>query len=220
MPVKFPRVDSADESGIVAVGGNLNLETLITAYLEGIFPWPISDDLPLTWFAPDPRGIIIFKNFHISKSLRKFINKTKMTVVFNKDFEKVIKLCGQTRQSEKDGTWINQDIIAGYVDLFRHNLAYCASVYENNELVGGIYGVCIGEIISGESMFFTKTNASKFAMVKLIEKLQSKGISWIDTQMVTPVVQNFGGTEVTRKKFMQLLSKLNTNRTRFEIFGS
>lgn len=220
MPIKFPPVENADSNGIVAIGGNLNLETIIAAYLDGIFPWPISNDVPLTWFSPDPRGIIELNNFHISRSLRRFINKTNYVVRFNQDFENVIKHCGKTRKDEKDGTWINKEIIKGYNDLFNHNMAYCVSVYDQDELVGGIYGVCIGEIISGESMFFTKTNASKFAMVKLIEKLKSKNIKWIDTQMVTSVVKNFGGVEISRKLFINMLSQLDTNRSRFEIFGS
>lgn len=220
MPIKFPPVENADANGIVAIGGNLNLDTIIAAYLDGIFPWPISTDVPLTWFSPDPRGIIELNNFHISRSLRRFVNKTNYIVRFNQDFENVIELCGKIRKNEKDGTWINKEIIKGYHDLFHQNMAYCVSVYDQDELVGGIYGVCIGEIISGESMFFTKTNASKLAMVKLIEKLKSKNIKWIDTQMVTPVVKNFGGVEISRKLFISMLSQLDTNRSRFEIFGS
>lgn len=220
MPVKFPSVDKADANGIVAIGGNLNLETLVAAYLDGIFPWPISEDVPLTWFSPDPRGIIEIDNFHISRSLKRFIEKTNFKICFNQDFEKVITLCGQTRLSEKDGTWINQDIINGYINLFNHNLAYCISIYDNDEIVGGIYGVCIGEIISGESMFHTKTNASKIALVALVNQLKSKGIKWFDTQMVTQIVKSFGGIELPRELFIKMLSQLDTTKTRFEIFGS
>ena len=220
MPVHFPPVEQADSNGILAIGGNLNVETLTSAYCQGIFPWPISNELPLTWFAPNPRGILETGQLHISRSLQRFLNKTNFSVCFNRDFEQVIQMCAEIRKNEKDGTWINQEILQGYIQLFKHQLAYCVSVYENEKLVGGIYGVCIGEIITGESMFFTKTNASKMALVTLAQHLRNKGIAWIDTQMVTPIVASFGGKEIPRKLFMQKLSLLDRNRSRFDIFGS
>lgn len=128
-------------------------------------------------------------------------------------------MCAETRKSEREGTWINQDILKGYIQLFRQKLAYCVSVYSDEKLVGGLYGVCIGEIISGESMFFTQSNASKLAFVTLIEHLQTQGINWIDTQMVTPVIESFGGREIPRHLFMQMLASLNSNRSRLDIFG-
>lgn len=204
----------------MAIGGNLDVDTLASAYRQGIFPWPISDELPLTWFAPNPRGVLEFSNFHISRSLRRFLNQTNFKISFNRDFEKVIQMCAETKKSEKEGTWINQNIQQGYIQMFQHKLAYCVSVYNSEKLVGGLYGVCIGEIISGESMFFTQSNASKFALVSLVEHLQKQGIKWIDTQMVTPIIENFGGKEIPRYLFMQKLATLNTNRSRPDIFGS
>lgn len=220
MPVIFPDPNSADEQGIVAIGGSLNTQTLIEAYQNGIFPWPISKEYPLTWFSPDPRGIIDFADFKIPKSLRKFIRSSNYEVRFNHNFEKVLRNCASVERSFQTDTWINEEIIKGYVNLFNQKLAYSVETYEDEELIGGLYGVCMGEIISGESMFFHKSNASKVALVKLIQELQGAGIKWIDTQMVTPVIENFGGIEISRKDFLERLKMVSPHKSRMNIFGN
>jgi leucyl/phenylalanyl-tRNA--protein transferase len=220
MPVIFPPLEQADEHGILAIGGNLDIETLKTAYKSGIFPWPVSNEIPLTWFAPDPRGVLEFKDLHIPRSLKKALKKSSFHVVFNRNFDQVIQMCADVKRKNEQGTWINQDILAGYQIMFKHKFAYSVEVYDQEQLVGGLYGVCLGEIISGESMFHLKPNASKLALLSLIEQLSSKGVKWIDTQMVTPVIKSFGGKEITRAQFMQNLSQLNPHRSRFELFGS
>ena len=218
MPVIFPPIDSASPEGLLAIGGNLDTETLLTAYSQGIFPWPISHDSPLTWFAPDPRGILEFTNFKISKSFKKFLNKTQFAVKFNQDFEQIVSKCALTPRNHEESTWITQEIINGYKKFFDDGYAYCVGTYNNDLLVGGLYGVCIGDYFTGESMFHTESNASKFALYSLIKNLEASGIKWIDTQMVTPVIQSFGGCNIPRSKFMQKLNdSVHSGRVRKQI---
>ncbi len=210
--VSFPPIKQADENGLLAIGGDLQVESLLLAYKRGIFPWPINEDFPLAWFAPNPRGLIDFKDLHISKSLKKTLRKESFIIKYNTNFEAVIMNCSMiTNRKGQSETWITQDIINAYIEMFRQGYAYSVEVYtkgENEKLVGGVYGVCIGRYFSGESMFYRETDASKIALVHLIEKLSSVGVTWLDTQMVTSVVKNLGGKEVTRDEFMQKL-KLN-----------
>jgi leucyl/phenylalanyl-tRNA--protein transferase len=220
MAVEFPSVETANEDGLLAIGGVLNIEVLTTAYCSGIFPWPVSEEYPLTWFAPNPRGILEFRDFKVSKSFQKFLNKTSLTTKFNVDFEKIIYNCAQVKRKHESGTWINQDIIDAYINMFNHGLAYCVGTYDGANLVGGLYGVCIGEIISGESMFHFIDNASKLALKALVDQLQDIGLKWMDTQMVTPLLESFGGKEISRKVFMQKLEQLSSSCSRLEIFGS
>ncbi len=209
--LNFPPIHQADENGLLAVGGDLDVESLLKAYQNGIFPWPISDDFPLAWFAPNPRGIIDFEDFHVSKSFKKFINKTKMTVEFNKNFENVIINCSLANRKDQAGTWITDEIIESYIKLHKAGYAYSVETYLFKDgmkrMVGGLYGTCISHFFSGESMYHIEDNASKFALYVLIEKLKLMGITWLDTQMVTPVVQAMGGKEVERSEFMKRLSK-------------
>ena len=218
MTVKFPNVDEANEDGLLAVGGDLSMNTLTEAYTNGIFPWPISEKYPLTWFAPNPRGILEFRDYKRPKSFEKFLKKTDFYGKFNCDFSTIISNCANVKRQHESGTWINQDIIDGYNLMFENGLAYCVGTYHNEKLVGGLYGVCIGEIISGESMFHFEDNASKFSLNFLIEHLQSTGLKWIDTQMVTPLLKSFGGKEISRKVFMNKLKQLNPSCSRQEIF--
>lgn len=219
MAIKFPPVEEAAEDGLLAIGGELNEETLIEAYKNGIFPWPVRPEYPLTWFSPNPRGVIEFSDFKIPKSLAKFLKKSSYQIKFNQDFEQIIRKCSETIRKHEAGTWIYPSIIEGYTKLFEKQLAYCVGVYQQEKLVGGLYGVCIGEIISGESMFHTQTNASKVALVSLIQKLKENGIQFIDTQMVTPVISSFGGKYIPRSEFIRKLKMLSQTRLRQEIFN-
>ncbi len=205
----FPPVDQASEEGIVAIGGDLTVETLYDAYTHGIFPWPISTEYPLAWFSPDPRGILEYKDLHISKSLQKLIKKNIYVVKMNHDFSKTINCCATSanRKNQK-GTWITSAIIDSYIKMHQAGFAYSVEVYDQqNEMVGGIYGVCIGKYISGESMFYLKANGSKLALFYLMNFLHEKNINWIDTQMVSPVVKSMGGKEIHRDLFLQMLKK-------------
>lgn len=203
--VAFPPVEEADEHGLLALGGDLELESLLLAYTQGIFPWPISDEYPLAWFSPDPRGILAFDKLHLSKSFRKFLKKNPYEIRFNTNFEAVIMNCARVKRSDQSSTWITQDIINAYIEMFKHGFAYSCETYLDNKLVGGVYGVCINRFYSGESMFHLEDNASKVALVSLMYMLQQRDIKWLDTQMVTPVVQSLGGVEIPRETYIKML---------------
>lgn len=201
----FPPVESADEHGLLALGGDLEVESLLLAYSQGIFPWPISKEYPLAWFSPDPRGILAFEKLHLSKSLKKFLKNNPYEVRFNTNFEAVIMNCALVKRSDNQGTWITDEIINGYIELYKRGFAYSVETYEDDHLVGGVYGVCINRFYSGESMFHKADNASKVALISLLYQLHQKGISWIDTQMVTPVVESLGGVEIPRETYLKML---------------
>jgi leucyl/phenylalanyl-tRNA--protein transferase len=209
--LKFPSVELADEHGLLAQGGDLEVSSLVLAYSEGIFPWPYSDYHPITWYSPDPRGVLDYSDLHLSTSFKKFIKKTDLVVKFNEDFEEVILGCAaSTNRKGQDpnsmsSTWITRKMIEAYIALYYAGHAHCVSVYQGDQLVGGLYGVKIKKFYSGESMFYKETGASKLALFSLMESLKEKGISWIDTQMVTPVVQSLGGKEIKRSEFLERL---------------
>lgn len=214
----FPPVETATEDGLVATGGDLEVDTLITAYQHGIFPWPVSLDFPLAWFSPNPRGILVIEELHLAKSFSKFLKKNPFRVTFNQAFNEVISQCARTYRKNQPSTWITPDIIEGYKKLFEQELAYSVEVWQGDQLVAGLYGVSMGDFVSGESMFTKEDNASKYALHSLILQLKAKGIKWLDTQMVTPVVEGFGGKYISRPEFLQMLSKKDWTRKRNEIF--
>jgi leucyl/phenylalanyl-tRNA---protein transferase len=216
--VVFPPVEDATEDGLVAIGGDLELDTLKSAYRRGIFPWPISLDFPLAWFSPDPRGVLDFSELHVSKSFEKFLKKNPYTVTFNTAFKEVIKGCAVTPRRGQSSTWITPEILQGYEKLFLNEEAYSIEVWDDKTLVAGVYGVIMGDFCSGESMFMKAPNTSKLALYTLIKKLESRGISWLDTQMVTPVVEQFGGKYISRSEFLQRLEKVDWTKDRSEIF--
>lgn len=211
----FPSVENADENGLLALGGDLSIPMLIDAYSQGIFPWPLSERFPIAWFSPDPRGVLCFKDLHISRSLQKIIKQQKFETKFNNDFESVIKKCATSKnRSEGEGTWITKQMIDAYIELFKAGYAFSTETYLNDQLVGGMYGVCLNGIVSGESMFYLEPNASKVALVHLMNKLHSIGIEWIDTQMITPVVESLGGKEIARAEFIAKLQQ-SSQRDKF-----
>lgn len=221
--IVFPPVESASEDGLVAVGGDLETDTILEAYHHGIFPWPVSTypmniDLPHTWFSPDPRGILEFADIHVSKSFEKFLKKSTYQVTFNKSFPMVIALCAKTPRKDQPGTWITPDIIAAYTKLFNEGHAYSVEVWDGQRLIGGLYGVVLGDFISGESMFTVEDNASKQGFYTLLRHLESRGLKWIDTQMVTEVVKQFGGKYISRQVFIERLSNVDWTKNRSEIF--
>lgn len=209
--ISFPPVETADEHGLLALGGDLEIDSLLMAYTQGIFPWPINAEYPLAWFSPDPRGILAFGNLHLPKSFKKFLKKNPYEIRFNTNFEAVIMNCARVKRSDELSTWITQDIIDAYIALHKEGYAYSVETYEGETLVGGVYGVCINRFYSGESMFHLKDNASKVALVSLLFKLQQQDIHWIDTQMVTPVVEALGGVEIPRSKYLKMLEHALAN---------
>ena len=206
--IVFPPVDQADEDGLLAIGGKLTAESLLNAYQSGIFPWPISEDYPITWFAPPERAVLFLKDFHVSKSLRKELNKEHYEYKINENFAEVIKSCALPRVSMADtppGTWITKEMVEAYTKL--HRKGYCHSVecYYRGELCGGLYGVAIGRMFAGESMFYRRKNGSKLCFCYLVEHLRGKNVEWIDCQIMSPFLQSLGATTIARDYFMRLL---------------
>lgn len=202
---EFPPVESADQHGLVAIGGDLEIDSLLLAYQNGIFPWPISEEYPLAWFSPDPRGILAFDKLHLGKSFRKFLKNNPYEIRFNTNFEAVIMNCARVKRNDQSSTWITDEIINAYIELHKLGYAYSVETYLDERLVGGVYGVCINRFYSGESMFHLEDNASKVALVSLMYLLKQRDIEWLDTQMVTPVVESLGGVEIPRKTFLMIL---------------
>lgn len=201
----FPDPSYADEHGLLAIGGDLEVESLLLAYKNGIFPWPISKEY-LTWFAPPKRALLFVAELHLSKSLRKFLKNHPYTITVNQHFEQVIEHCSEpVNRGDQDGTWITSEIMNGYIDLFRAGHAYSIECHFENSLVGGLYGVKIGGMVSGESMFYRKPNASKVCLHYLTQALQQHSIPWLDCQVMTPLLESFGAREVERDEYMKLL---------------
>ncbi len=201
----FPPIEEAESDGLLAIGGDLEVQSLLKAYSQGIFPWPSSCESPIAWFSPNPRGILYFDDLIISTSMKKLIRKKMFSFKMNQNFEKVIYNCAKAHK--KNGVWLNQDMINAYINLHNAGFAYSAETYNlNGNLVGGLYGVKIGNFISGESMYYQESNASKFALIELINFLKQKSIKWMDTQMITPVIEKLGGKEVSRDLFIKLLN--------------
>lgn len=205
MKIQFPPVEEADEYGLLAAGGDLRVETLRTAYRSGIFPWPI-EGYPLLWFAPPQRAILPFAEFHVARSLRKLLRRHPFEIRIDSNFERVIHTCAAPR-ADNEGTWITDEMIAGYTRLHRAGDAHSVEAYHDGELVGGLYGVAYGAYFCGESMFFTMSGASKVALVHLVEHLRARGATWLDTQMMTPLFAGCGAREVPRAEFMAMLGQ-------------
>lgn len=204
--VDFPEPDEATEDGLIGFGGNLEIPTLLQAYRTGIFPWPI-EGYPLAWFSPPQRAVVFFDEFHISRSLQKFIKKSPYKVTVDQAFTKVIKSCAATHQKKHKGTWITSEMLSAYIKLHEAGYAKSFEVWEDNQLVGGLYGVDLGGVFAAESMFHLKPNTSKIALIACVETLRSRGLKWIDIQMLTPHLEAMGAREVDRKEFLKMLSE-------------
>ena len=191
---------------IISFGGELTVENLSTAYRSGIFPWHI-DGLPLPWFCPAKRAILEFSELHIPKSLRKEYAKTEFTLTIDKDFEAVIRNCSKARRRDGYGTWITLDFIESYCKFHQAGDAHSVEVWDETELVGGLYGIDSGGTFCGESMFFKRPNASKFALLHLIEHLKNRGATWLDIQVMTPHFKVLGAKEIDRARFLDKLEE-------------
>ena len=188
---------------VVYVGGALTTENLLTAYRNGIFPWPYQGWLP--WVSPEQRAILEFKNLHIPRSLKKIQKRTSFTFTIDKAFEAVINACSLIPRAHEDGTWITPQIIRGYVQLHKDGHAHSIETWEDDSLVGGLYGVDSGGVFSGESMFYLKPNASRLALLYLIEHIKSRGAEWLDVQVMTPHLSVLGATHISRDAFLEKL---------------
>ncbi|HVF09864.1 MAG TPA: leucyl/phenylalanyl-tRNA--protein transferase [Abditibacteriaceae bacterium] len=203
--IEFPPVECADEDGVLAVGGDLEIETLRTAYRSGIFPWPMRG-LPLLWFAPPQRAVLVFEEFHVARRLARLLRSTPFELRIDSNFRRVIKACAGPRKGET-GTWITPEIRAAYVRLHQAGDAHSVETYLNGELVGGLYGVSFGAYFAGEAMFHRADGASKAALVHLVAHLQERGAQWLDVEVMTPLFESFGAREVPRAEFMRALKK-------------
>ena len=191
---------------IIGFGGEMTIENLKTAYRGGIFPWTI-DGLPLPWFCPEKRAILEFSDLHIQKSLRKAWEKSEFTYTIDKNFREVIKNCSEVKRSHEAGTWITDDFIEAYCRFNEFGMAHSVEVWEGEELVGGLYGVDSGGVFCGESMFHRRTNASKFALLFLIEHMKQQGATWLDVQVMTPHFEVFGAKNIPRNEFLDKLKE-------------
>lgn len=206
---EFPPLKQAlnEPNGLIAIGGDLSSNRLLEAYKHGIFPW-FSENEPIMWWSPDPRMVLFPSELKVSNSLKKLLKKDPFCVKINSAFREVITACSQIKRPNQAGTWINQAMIDAYCQLHTLGHAISCESWLENKLVGGCYGVIIGNMFYGESMFHTHTDASKVAFVNLVTYLQSRGVEMIDCQMRTPLLTSFGGREIPREVFSQTLTKL------------
>lgn len=204
--MEFPPVEAANEDGLLAVGGDLSMERLLLAYKNGIFPW-FNDDSLILWWSPDPRMVLFPKKLRISKSMRKILREDSFQLTQNTCFEKVMELCGKVERSGQDGTWITPEMKSAYTELHKAGWAKSYEVWENGELVGGLYGVDLGHVFCGESMFSLKPNASKVAFIKMAQELDQKGYALIDCQVHTDHLESLGAELIPRDRFMKILKR-------------
>ena len=199
----FPNPDNALEDGLLAIGGDLSAERLLLAYRNGIFPW-YNNDIPL-WWHPNPRFILFPNELKISKSMKQVIAKNTFEFKLNTSFKQVISNCKNIYRNEQDGTWINEDVMNAYNNLHLQGFAHSAETWSNGKLVGGLYGIKLGKVFFGESMFSDETNASKFAFIKYIEQLMHEGVVLIDCQIYTEHLESLGARMIERNEFMKIL---------------
>lgn len=205
----FPPLNHAlnEPNGLIAIGGDLSLPRLLNAYQHGIFPW-FSEGEPILWWSPNPRMVLFPDELKISNSLKKTLKNKPFEVRFNTAFRQVISACSHTPRADQPGTWITQGIIDAYCALHDAGYAISAECWQNNTLVGGCYGVKIGKMFYGESMFHHVTDASKVAFVHLVQQLKSQGVGLIDCQMKTAHLARFGAKEIPRDAFFEHLTVL------------
>jgi leucyl/phenylalanyl-tRNA---protein transferase len=200
----FPPIANADPDGLIAVGGDLSAERLISAYANGIFPW-FDEENPLMWWSPDPRCVLFLDNFNLSKSLERTLRGSTFVVTADTAFRDVIRACRQIKRADQDGTWITEDMQSAYTELHNQGMAHSVEVWREDHLVGGLYGVSLGNAFFGESMFSTVRDASKVAFAHLVGVLRQQHFRFIDCQMHTPHLASLGAVEVPRATFSGML---------------
>lgn len=200
----FPPVENANVEGLLAVGGDLSPERLLLAYQNGIFPWFDNDSIIL-WWSPDPRMVLFPNEIKVSKSMKKVIRNKQFRLTKNTCFEKVLEYCSSVPREGQDGTWITEAMKTAYIKLHKNGIAQSYEVWEEDKLVGGLYGVDLGHVFCGESMFSLTSNASKFAFIKLAEELILNEYKIIDCQLHTDHLASMGAKEIARKDFMPIL---------------
>lgn len=200
--ILFPRPELAEESGLLAVGGDLSTERLIAAYTQGIFPWFAKGD-PILWWFTSPRLVLFPAELHVPKRLARYLRNSGFTFTRDKDFAQVIRKCADSRSD----TWISKDMQRAYIELHDRGFAHSVECWQDRVLVGGLYGVALGRVFFGESMFSMTNDSSKGAFVHLVAHLKKKGFQLIDCQMTTQHLQRFGAREINGRQFSKLLKK-------------
>jgi leucyl/phenylalanyl-tRNA--protein transferase len=197
----FPDPRQAAANGLVAIGGDLSAERLRLAYRSGIFPWTVN---PISWWSPDPRGIFELDRFHVPRSFAKFLRRQPFSLTIDRAFRAVMEACAATN---REGVWISPEFIEAYVRLHESGGAHSVECWQNEQLVGGIYGVSQGGLFAGESMFHQVTHASKVALWHLVGRLRERGFALFDIQMVTPATRQFGAVEISRDEYLRRVAK-------------
>jgi len=200
---------------IIGFGFEMSIENVRDAYRKGVFPWPI-EGMPLPWFCPEYRAVLFFEDLHVPRSLEKTRKNTDYEFSIDRDFAAVLDNCRSAPRRGQHGTWITDEYVRVYNELHEMGEAHSVEVWSRNKLVGGIYGVDAGGVFCGESMFFKKPNASKLALLHLIDHLQNKGADWFDIQVMTPHMEKFGAVEIRRADFLKRLRK--TQQQNLELF--
>jgi len=200
----FPPVSCATTDGMIAIGGDLSVERLLLAYRSGIFPW-YNEGEPIVWYSPDPRMVLFPEKLKVSKSMRQLINKNIFKVTVNTHFSEVIANCKIMNRNDQLGTWITDEMQKAYIKLHEFGVAKSVEVWLDNKLVGGLYGIDLGTVFCGESMFSHVSNASKIAFIYLVEKLKNENYSLIDCQVYTSHLESLGAEEIPRSEFLKYL---------------
>ncbi len=204
--IVFPPPEEAEPDGLLAVGGDLSSERLLLAYQLGIFPW-YSERQPILWWSPDPRLVLEPEEFHVSRRLRQILNKGVFKVTFDQAFESVIRACASAPRPGQDGTWITPEMEKAYIRLHKEGFAHSVESWLDGELAGGIYGVSLGRCFFGESMFSHKSNGSKVALARLVERLKAWKFSMLDAQVPTRHLLSLGAKEMPRAIFLKRLKE-------------
>ena len=202
----FPPVHDANYEGILAIGGDLSVERVLLAYKSGIFPW-FNPREPILWWAPSSRMVLFFEDLIISKSMRNILNRNVFKVTFNQEFKAVISNCRSIKREGQNGTWISDEIIEAYCKLHKLGIAKSVEVWQNEELVGGLYGVDLGNVFCGESMFSKVNNASKVAFITLANQLKNDNYKLLDCQVYNEHLESLGCNEIDREDFMRILNE-------------
>jgi leucyl/phenylalanyl-tRNA--protein transferase len=217
-PAAFPEINLAldEPDGLLAAGGDLSSERLVNAYAKGIFPW-YDDGQPILWWSPDPRCVLRPDGFHIARRLRQATRNSSLTLSFNRAFPKIIRECAAKRDSQQ-GTWITSDMTAAYEQLHREGWAHSIEVWRSEQLIGGLYGLAIGKVFFGESMFSRETNGSKFALLGLRQVMLENDFELLDCQVVSEHLKTLGATTIPRGEFAAILEQACQPATRFELW--
>jgi len=200
----FPDPNHASRNGIIAIGGDLHPQRILKAYQTGIFPW-FSEGEPILWWSPNPRFVLYPNELKIAKSMRPMLNKSQYRLSINEAFEQVVSNCKTVKRAGQDGTWISDEMKTSYIDLHKSNNAHSVEVWDGNDLIGGLYGIVIGNTFSGESMFAKVSNVSKYAFIRFVQFLQQNNCTIIDCQIETPYLKSFGAKMIDRTAYLQTL---------------